>query len=111
MPLGLSICEIRATTRRLTGLKISTVLVSGRVITTCPWATATWLKPGSPGRSIMATCFSRASVTANAEQLKHTIIKTKDNNLGFRMKGYANQSSGMRAGADLMPGEYLVLSN
>src|SRR5690242_18514611 len=52
---------MRATTRRLTGLKISMVFVAGRLITTFPAAMATSLKPGSPGKSTMATCRSLAA--------------------------------------------------
>src|SRR6478735_3083298 len=72
MPRGSLICEMRAMTRRLTGLKISIVLVPGRVITTWPLAMVTWLKPGLPGRSMSAT-WRNLACRPNMEQLSSVI--------------------------------------
>src|SRR5215467_6724750 len=81
MPRGSLICEMRATTRRFTGLKISMVLVPGRLITTCPLAIVTSLKPGLPGRSIRATWRSLAA-RPYTEQLRIVIARSA---LIFRM--------------------------
>src|SRR5579859_4095933 len=100
MPRGSLICEMRATTRRLTGLKISMVLVPGRVITTWPLAMVTWLKPGLPGRSISATWRSLAA----KPYIEQTRIVMKKTDLIFRIgTGTCHQRIGMQVAGDLMP--------
>src|SRR5262249_61797957 len=100
MPRGSLIWEMRAITRRLTGLKISMVLVPGRVMTTWPLAMVTWLKPGLPGRSISATWRSLAA-KPYTEQLRIVIKRTA---LIFRMgTGTCHQGIGMQVERDLLP--------
>src|SRR5215469_9195278 len=86
---------MRATTRRLIGLKISMVLVSGRVITTWPLAIATWLNPGFPGNSTIATCLSLAADAT----MEHVKIRKKDNS-SFRIAEVCLTAIRMRVAAD-----------
>src|SRR5215831_10847485 len=74
---------MRAITRRLIGLKISIVLLPGRLITTCPLAIATWLNPGSPGRSTMANWRSLAAKPAPTQV--RTNRRTGKVNLSLRI--------------------------
>src|SRR5437899_9266754 len=104
MPRGSLICEMRAITRLFTGLKISIVFVAGRVITTCPFAMATWLKPGSPGRSTIATWRSLAPKPV-ATQLRTTRkkIKRRKVDLELRIPGACRQRCWMPTLYVLLP--------